>query len=134
MAKKNHYVGYPIKHNNVEVRLFHPPYYKHPRFCLYDLDLDIVFDNAQGNGYKTKKNALKAFHWKNNRSPESEENLIFYNWYRTHRDCCRKLDQFLFLCEKGHASFSNEQANVILRENSRMPLPFPVQRFLKWYC
>ena len=73
------------------------------RFVVVDSETGEILDNAQGYGYKTARNAHRAWAYKNRdkskdlEKKQRQEEAIA--WLRKHKGFCEAMDQFCFEIE-----------------------------------
>ena len=98
--------------------------YSDERYIIVDPETDEILDDAQGNGYKSKRKAYACWAWKTRDKSKDEvkaqRKYHVQKWIEAHSDFMDNLEQCRFEIAKGawgkEAKFNAKQANSMLKD------------------
>ena len=108
-----------------------------PRYVVVDTETGEILDDAQGYGYKTAQNAMRAWAYKN-RTPaqkKKQENAkeAVRKFCKEHKSFVRGLEADAFYMLKDHEKLDTKYVAVQLRGAGYKDLPFTAAEFLKYW-
>jgi hypothetical protein len=70
--------------------------WKDGRFAIFDSETKKILDDAQGYGYKTKQNALKAmwYKFKGGKEKKDEEKELFNKWIKENKKVYNTINDY----------------------------------------
>lgn len=106
------------------------------RFCIIDTDTGVVFDDAQGYGYKTAQNAHKALSYKQRSKEEFEkerniENAV-KNFCKSHSSFENDIDDALFQAVKNGIPMTEKEIESLIPNDIKEEMWFGIKKYLKY--
>lgn len=136
MKRKKHYNGYPKPvPENCKVVSFRNEN-KELRFCIIDADTGVVFDDAQGYGYKTAQNAHIALAYKRRSKEEFEkerkiENAV-KNFCESHKAFEQDIDDALLIAAKDGIPLTEKEIESWIPDEIKEEMWFGTKKYLKY--
>ena len=98
------------------------PWDKETRWAVFNKETGEKLDDAQGYGYKSKRNAIVAWKYKN-RTPaqkkaSTEKRKKILNWLKEHREFAKWMDSEAFYALKDGEPFTVEDVKRMLKEDN----------------
>ena len=88
------------------------------RFAIIDAETGEILDDANGYGYKSKQNAMRAWNYKTQPKDENVEKFkqTIYDWWKHHHGLSDLIDAIMFdtVCKDGD-DFTEKDAIEIAR-------------------
>lgn len=104
------------------------------RFVIVSECTGEVLDDAQGYGYKSKRNAYAAYSYKSMSKSERKQKFAkerrIQNWLKEHKSFVRMLDDYAFYALKDNEEFGAAQIKSLL-EHESLEIDFTPAELLK---